>query len=216
MKGADARGFNEAMEAVFDMYLKPKPSHVLISMYFEALRHIPLEDVLIGISSHVKDTDQGTYLPKPADILRNIQGNTETQAQVAWTKVDKAIRSVGSYQTVVFDDGLIHAVIDDMGGWVTLCAGDLKEYPFKQNQFITRYRGYVNKPPITTPSKLIGISEASNSALSNNYRLPPPVLVGDHKKALALLATNSNSQRVGISRASTINEKLEALTDGKR
>lgn len=34
---------------------------------------------------------------------------------VAWNKVDKAVRQVGAWTSVMFDDALIHRVISDMG-----------------------------------------------------------------------------------------------------
>jgi len=60
-------------------------------------------------------------MPKPADIIRAIKGNSQTQSLQAWSKVEDAIRLVGPYRSVVFDDLAIHGVLQEMGGWVKLC-----------------------------------------------------------------------------------------------
>jgi len=44
----------------------------------------------------------------------------------------------------VFDDVLIHVVIEDMGGWKD-CAIDDKQQPFVAKEFQDRYRGYIVK-----------------------------------------------------------------------
>ena len=51
-----------------------------------------------------------------ADILRMMQGTSLDSALSAWAKVDKAVRRVGTYETIVFDDEIIHRVIHDMSG----------------------------------------------------------------------------------------------------
>ncbi len=47
-------------------------------------------------------------------------GSTQDAALAAWSKVDRAVREVGPYQSVAFDDALIHRVLFEMGGWIPL------------------------------------------------------------------------------------------------
>jgi len=67
---------------------------------------------------HLMNPDTGQFLPKPADIVRMLGGRTLDRALMAWAKVDKAVRQIGTYESVVFDDALIHRVLHEMGGWV--------------------------------------------------------------------------------------------------
>ena len=199
MQSSDKRDFMSALEATYEIYHpNEKPSTAMLTMYFSALSHLTLDDFKAGVNIHVRDTDQGQFMPKPADILRGIQGNKGTQAEQAWTKVDKAIRCVGGNQTVVFDDRLIHAVIEDMGGWITLSSCDSKEYPFKHNEFVKRYSGFINKAPERIPPKLIGAEEMHNAGEGLTRFIPKPVLIGNQEEALQVLQNENGSGRVGI------------------
>lgn len=184
--------FQLMLERTADMYGKGKPEPSLLRTYFEALKRFSLDDIRQGLSRHIGDPDQGQFMPKPADIIRNIDGNTQTQAELAWTKVDQAIRRVGPWQTVVFDDPIIHAVIADMGGWVHLCNVKTEEYPFRHNEFSKRYRGYSGRDVVQAARKLIGITESENQQ-RNMAHTQAPVLIGDISKAKLLLETGLDS-----------------------
>lgn len=178
--------FGEMLNRTFKVYQKPPPDRELKRTYFEALKSYSIDDVREALVRHLRDADQGQFIPKPADVIRNIDGNTNTQAEMAWTKVDKAIRMVGPYRSVAFDDPIIHTVITDMGGWILLCGTGEDEYPFKHNEFIKRYRGYSGRGQVPAVSKLIGMAEHENSKYPD--RIEPPILVGDRERAERLLA----------------------------
>jgi hypothetical protein len=98
---------------------------------------------------------------------------------------------VGTYQDVVFDDPIIHRVIEDMGGWIGLGNKREDEWPFVQNQFENRYRGFVMREEIPEhQARLIGIANAQNA--QHGFPLNVPVLVGDKGKAEAILRSGSD------------------------
>ncbi len=142
MQEVDKREFAEVWGAAWAMYGK-SVSPQLLSIAFEALRAYSIEEVRIGLTRHIQSPDTGQFFPKPADVIKHIDGNSGSRAMVAWNKVDKAVRQVGAWTSVMFDDALIHRVISDMGGWVELCKVDDREYPFKQKEFLTRYQAYL-------------------------------------------------------------------------
>jgi len=184
MNDNDKRTFDEMLCAIFSMYNKPPPSPELVKMYFSALAEYTIEEIREGLNRHAVDTDQGQYIPKPADIVRNVKGNSESRAETAWGKVDKAIRTVGPHQDVCFDDGLIHSVIVDMGGWIELNKVTMDEYPFKHNEFVKRYRGYITRPPKQIMSHLTGTANGHNRGVGE---ILPPMLIGDKQKAAEIL-----------------------------
>jgi hypothetical protein len=198
MDNSDKREFLELLTAVFQMYGKPDPSVQVVAMYFNGLGHITMDDFKKAMNVHSRDTDCGQYLPKVADILRALQGSKGTQAEVAWSKLDKAIRTVGPHSSVVFDDRLIHAVVEDMGGWIKLGSTSSDEYPFIHNQFVKRYSGYVNNPPDLVLPKLIGESEHCNSSEGHARHIAPPRLIGDASAALLVLKSETGAGRVGV------------------
>ena len=111
--------FAELLGGVFELYGR-EASPFAMQVWWEALRPFDFSAIRMAFSRHVQNPDVGQFPPKPADVLRMLGGTTQDKALQAWAKVDKAVRHVGTYQTVVFDDPLIHRVLHDMGGWVEI------------------------------------------------------------------------------------------------
>src|SRR5690606_37498796 len=110
-------------------------SPMAIALWWGNLREYELSAVRQGMHRHMQNPDSGCYMPKPSDIIKMMSGSTQDSAMIAWSKVDKALRQVGTYSSVVFDDPVIHRVIHDMGGWVSLGVKNDKEWPFVANEF---------------------------------------------------------------------------------
>lgn len=106
------------------------------------MKPFDLAAVKDALNRHCVNPDNGQFMPKPADVVKLLQGSSQDGALVAWAKVDRAVRQVGTYSTVVFDDPIIHRVVQDMGGWVALGDKREKEWPFVAKEFENRYRGY--------------------------------------------------------------------------
>ena len=177
-----------------------------IKLYWEILKKYDISDVEQGFMTHASNPDTGQFMPKPADIIKAIDGSGESRSMQAWVKVDKAIREVGPYETVVFDDPIIHKVLSDMGGWISFGTVTEDEYPFKANEFNKRYLGYAMRSDLTYPKKLTGMFEMQN--LENDQKVAPPVLIGDQSKALAVLE-NGGKDKLQITRGFEI-PKLSA------
>lgn len=209
MQSENKAEFVNLLNATFEMYGKAQPSNMAIVMYYNALKRFSIDDVKAGLSEHAQNPDEGKYCPKPAHIIYAIEGSSSTRGEQAWTKVDTAIKTVGPHQSVVFDDGLIHAVIDDMGGWVSLCETTSEGYPFKHNEFVKRYQGFINRPPLSIPRKLIGIAEGYNA--SEGYKVPQPLLIGEAKKAALVYQQGSDSRRVGLTQMGDLPSNVTQL-----
>lgn len=184
MDRSDRAEFAKALTVVSELYGRAL-SQRLIALYWQVLKQFDWIDVRKAFQAHVTHPDVGQFFPKPADIVRLIEGGGETRALVAWTKVEKAIEQVGIYQSVVFDDPLIHRVLEDMGGWVEVCSLTLERLPFSAREFQKRYMGYVLKKPERYPKYLWGLFERDNT--KNGYVPAPPILIGDAGKAKAVL-----------------------------
>lgn len=181
MKSSDIREFTRVLSSVSSLYTKPM-SKAWVELYWAALQSFDLLEVKQALQAHVNHPDLGQYMPKPADVVRFLQGDSRSQALQAWSRVLRATRDIGSYSSVIFDDPVIHAVIQDMGGWVQLCQVREKELPFREQNFMTRYVGFVNKPPMHYPKQLTGLLEHQNAL--QGYPIQAPVCIGDPKKAL--------------------------------
>jgi len=154
---SDYDNFVDVMQLVSEQYGK-KPSDGLISLYWQGLKAYEFPSVREAIGKHLANTDTGQFMPKIADIIRMMQGTSLDSALSAWSKVDRAVRDVGPYETVVFDDPIIHKVLHDMGGWLMLSEKTENDWPFIAKEFENRYRGFKSRNErIEYPARLIGL-----------------------------------------------------------
>lgn len=177
-------------------------------VWWEACKGFDFEAVADAFNRHAVSADQGQFLPKPADVVKLLAGTSLDAAQIAWSKVDRAVRQVGTYQSVVFDDPLIHHVIADMGGWVHIGTKDEEAWPYIAKEFQTRYRAFRTSGVRSDPPKLIGVFEHENAR--QGYRPEPPVLLGDPAKAARVMGLLSAAPRVEITRLANVIPQIAA------
>lgn len=195
MQKSDRKRFANVLLACAEMYGK-RLSDSLVDLYWQGLADVEITAVEDAIARHMSNPDSGQFMPKLADIRRMLGGTTQDAALRSWAKVDRAVRQIGTYQTVVFDDALIHCTIADMGGWIKLGEKNEDEWPFVAREFEHRYRGYCTRPPESYPPKLLGIADAHNA--TNGYRTSDPVLIGDADKAQRVLLGGSDVPQIGF------------------
>ena len=160
-------------------------SKSILSIWFETLVDYDLSAIKTAFQKHLRDPDGGHWMPQPSDIIRIIDGGVGEQAELAWAKAFRAVSLVGSYSDVVYDDAIIHAVIDGMGGWVKFCQGEYKDFDFKRLEFVKAYRAIKNRGASEYIGVLQGISNAQNRM--HGFRLQAPQIVGDEVKALSVM-----------------------------
>lgn len=191
MTESDFEQFTVVWQRAMGMYDK-QPSDGALDLAFTALQNLTLEQVQQGLTAHVRDPKDGRFFPKPADIIRHIEGDGDNRALAAWSQVEQAIRSIGPYESVVFDQPQTMRVVQDMGGWIQLCGCTEKELPFKQNEFVKRFMGLLAAPVQQAfPAKLVGITEGANASEHANF-VPEPRLIGNPRRCLAILERGSN------------------------
>jgi hypothetical protein len=196
MGPTDRRRFATCLLAMSEIYGKPI-SEAVTGVWWNALKSWDIEAVEQAFSKHTQSPDVGQYMPKPADVIRMLAGTTIDAAMVAWAKVDKAVRSVGSYASVAFDDPIIHRTLQDMGGWIALGQKDDESWPFVGNEFRNRYQGYRSRGETPEyPRTLIGLAEAHNAKLGLRPTLP--TLIGDPDKARAVMTGGTDKPCIGI------------------
>jgi len=190
--------FAQIMIALGEYYGR-ELSPQLIDIYWRALDGYDIETIDRAIQRHLKSPDNGQYFPKVADIVRLVSGTSTEAAHTAWAKVEAAVSSVGGWRSVVFDDPLIHAVIQDMGGWIFICERDADEWPFTGKEFRERYVAMARaegRPRVS--GHLVGRVEAENRRMGYDDDIPAPVLIGDAEKARNVLESSSDAPRLAI------------------
>jgi len=173
----------DLLEATYEMYDK-KFSMMVLELWLQVLKNYEFKAIKNAFSLHITNPDKGTFIPKPADIIKIMDGSHQNNSFIAWTKAKKAFSDVGQYEDVVFDDPIIHAVISDMGGWVKLCVTTERELPFIKKEFADRYQAFKASGGVTEYPKLLGGTHNGNNRSKGLLEhISKPVLIGDTSKA---------------------------------
>jgi len=183
----EKKRFAALMTALADYYEKSISKGVL-ALYWEGLRQYDYEALEKAAWAHTQLPDEaGRWMPKVSDLNKMLAGRTSDQGQIAWSKVDRAVRTVGPYADVAFDDPIIHRVIQEMGGWVMICGKEEKEWPFVAKEFVTRYQAYkmTGETPDHAPY-LTGIASSQNTHSGQQNRLEVRLL-GNVERARQLI-----------------------------
>lgn len=213
-KQADYGRFLMVLTGVADYYGK-ELSEGVISLYWQGLQQYDIGAVEKSLWDHTQNPDNGQFMPKIADLVRAMQGRTQDQAAIAWSKVDQAVRRVGTYQDVAFDDPIIHRVVADMGGWIWFGNQIEDEWPFVAKNFENRYRGYRlrGETPEYAPV-LLGMANAHNQ--QQGFRSNPPILIGNQNQVKAVMLGGTNAQLLEMKQASATIHELPKLAMGAK
>jgi len=76
---AEFKSFVDGLSAV---YGKEKLPMMAVQIYFEALSKYSLSSVMAAASAHLSDVERGTFFPRVADFVRNIEGDAITADQI--------------------------------------------------------------------------------------------------------------------------------------
>jgi uncharacterized protein (DUF736 family) len=185
MKKSDLKEFTGIMDDIAEM-LGGDMSPRKYELYFAALFDLNIEDVRKA-ANHIANT--ATFFPKPVDFRNAINGNQDEAAIAAWEKVLKGKSKAGQYQSVQFDDPLIHTVIKLMGGWGAVCRleghDDEKWQRIDFEKTYKAMQGCNKDHPLYLP----GSAEVQNSA--KGFPAPKEVLAIGEKVELLMLEDSS-------------------------
>ncbi|HNB43272.1 MAG TPA: DUF6475 domain-containing protein [Burkholderiaceae bacterium] len=185
MRREDFRRFGLALSAVAELHGKAI-SEGAMTLWWQALQRFEIEQVEAALRRCVEDPDGGQYMPKPADLIKRLDGTATDRSLIAWGKVLDAMQRVGAYASVAFDDPAIHAAIVDIGGWTQACRGEVAELPFLQRRFCDAHKAYSSRGgSFDYPARLVGAHEADNAL--RGHTSAAPVLIGDAQKAKQVL-----------------------------
>jgi hypothetical protein len=201
MKDQDKSRFSKLITDVLAFY-KQDVSPFAISVWWQACEPFDFEQVSKALSSHAVDPERGQFAPKPADVVKALAGTRTDRARLAWSKAFDAMQRVGAYQSVAFDDAVIHAVIEDLGGWTKVCRSDLNELSYLEHRFCEAYRAYSGRPDMVYPAKLIGEYEAQNR--QEGRKVAPPMLIGNPQKARDVLRLGSTAPKTQFTLATDV------------
>ena len=82
MNDGDRGQFKALLDGLCEAYDKDKMSKMALQIYFEAMRRFDIDQVLTAASAHLADPKHGTFFPKVADLIRQIEGGEVTTDHV--------------------------------------------------------------------------------------------------------------------------------------
>lgn len=126
MKAGDAERFAVAWQSAHQVYGKGvEPA--AIALVFRVLQGYELADVEAALGRHLKTSE---FAPKPADIVRAIEGSEDSQVALAWQRFREATRS-GNMPS----DEALCKVIRRMGGLELLGDRTSRDLDFMRDNF---------------------------------------------------------------------------------
>lgn len=208
MQESDKAKFSTLVTEVLAFY-RQDVSRFAMTVWWEACKGFDFEQVSKAFNAHAVDPERGQFPPKPADVVKALHGTKTDRARVAWGKAFDAMQRVGAYQSVAFDDPVIHAVIEDLGGWTKLCRSDLNDLSYLEHRFCEAYRAYSGRADLVYPARLIGEFEAINR--HEGRRVAPPVLIGNPERAAEVMRLGGTGPKTQITIASAVVPALARL-----
>ena len=141
----------------FDKELEPE----IIEIYFDSFKDYNIQNIQKAFSQAIKTL---RFFPRVVDIIEIIEGGGDPKDKgfIQATLVLNAIRNVGAYKTVVFNDEITMAVIDRVyGGWIKLCEMREEEEKWFIKDFPKYHKSFVQNR-IKGPRFLVGVIEHQN------------------------------------------------------
>ena len=131
-------------------------------------------------------TRKYTTMPTVADFLERLGGGTaEDKAEVACSKALEAAAVHGAYRSVVFDDPVLQAVINNnFGGWAKFCQAEYDKWLRKE--FCEAYAAY-SRQGFAEHGYLPGLCEIDNAAKGLAQFAEPPAMIGAADSCKAVL-----------------------------
>jgi hypothetical protein len=109
-----------------------------IRIWADACAEFDICDIEAAFARHLKDPDAGRWCPKPADIVRQIRGDVDEAALIAWGQVLECVRSGRSDRV----DGAARAAVQSMGGLSVIGRSDESQNGFLQRRFCEAFKVY--------------------------------------------------------------------------
>lgn len=159
------------------------------SIYAQAFEDVTIDQIEKAAWEIIRNRKPASF-PKIGEIRELIFGNPEDFAEIEARKVYTAIRHVGGYQDVVFDNATTQAVITQgFGGWAKLC-GEMTEEQQKWfiKDFARMYTSFA-KRGATHYGKLDGRGQCSQPQLVGDKQLALEVLNGDKSQNVLTFST---------------------------
>jgi len=182
MTDKDLERFTDLMNGLADNF-SAELSTPGLKMRFKVLKSFSIQEIEQA-AYNLLATRKFTKMPTVADFLEAMgygAGSLEDRAETALATVLKAMSSIGAYESVAFEDPVITAVIERMGGWPKCCLTEGGELTWWEKDFRKIYMSFFREG-IKRTGHLPGLTEIDNHANGYFDHIPKPKLIADENK----------------------------------
>jgi hypothetical protein len=180
-----AEEFERCMAVLIAGVGKPMPREQ-IDIWREFFADMSFADLKRGIVNCLRDYKYAGF--PPVGLIRQAAGvsggvvDADSAAVLAWDKVLKAIKYLGAYVTVEWDDGAIPGAIETIAGsWVQLCEQTSEQLTtWTRKAFCDAYKAHKTaQTPSTGTSQGLLASDAGRLG----FEPPEPIRIGQEPPA---------------------------------
>lgn len=182
MKTGDQKQFGKVL-ASLAIAAGKEITEVTISVYFEALKDLSIQEVESAASQLIKTWDKPGMMPTPGQFREAIFGDAASRSSVALELLKTAMSKTGSYKSVAFADPALMVAIEHHGDWVEVCRTyrELrdKDLSYWEHNFKQIYQQAVKAGRKPSQRYLMGLCEMQNSAQAGSFTrglLPEPAV----------------------------------------
>lgn len=189
MTDNDIKDFSLLMAMLAEIFLPVNSSlsETKVELYFDLLKEYSISDIKLGVTKILKSHIYNSF-PKPAEIIKEIEGDQGDVVIEKWLLLKDTIAKVGAYQSVQFEDLVINSVINELGGWSKVCEVLEDDLKWMQKDFERLYP--ILKKRVNHPKYILGIADQENNN-RNNYIESKPILIKNRKNKLQLNYENN-------------------------
>jgi len=125
------------LAAVYAFYER-ELTELACEFWCDDMGNFPVDAVERAFAAHRRDPERGQWLPKPADIIRQLQGDTTQRAALAWGEALDCARAGGAGYARL--QPATRAALDSIGGMLALRRADDSQVSFLQRQFVAAHK----------------------------------------------------------------------------
>jgi hypothetical protein len=142
MQREDFRRFGMALTACAELYGKGVSEGAQL-LWWEALDGFTIEQVEAAFKRAIRDPDGGQFMPKPADLIRQLRGAAADEALIAWGTVLETARREGANSSAARGfTGATRQALAAIGGYAAVCRADEEQNGFLQKRFCDGFKAY--------------------------------------------------------------------------
>ncbi len=82
MNKEDLNNFQQTMDNLCQLYGRQLLRENELDMYFQTLWEYPFNQIKAAVNAHLRDTSEGQFFPKPANLIRHLEGKTPTTDEI--------------------------------------------------------------------------------------------------------------------------------------